>query len=98
MGTVRYKMDLNNPPKMSEEELARIDAIRDEDIDYSDIPETDEEFWKNAKAIDFKALVKKQTTLRLSQNVIEHFKADGRGWQTRINTVLNAYVALAKKR
>ena len=98
MGIVRIKIDPNNLPKPDLEALARFDAIHDEDIDYSDIPETDDEFWKDAKAIDFKALVKKQTTLRLSQNVIEHFKADGRGWQTRINTVLNAYVASAKKR
>ena len=30
-------------------DLKRIDAKRDEDIDYSDIPEVDEDFFKTAK-------------------------------------------------
>ena len=33
---------------LSVEELA---ALSDEDIDYSDIPELDEDFWKNAKVV-----------------------------------------------
>ena len=36
---------------ISKERLAQLDAIRDEDIDYSDIPELDENFWKNAKLV-----------------------------------------------
>jgi hypothetical protein len=39
----RYKREL------SIKELA---AIKDEDIDYSDIPRLDEKFWKNAKLIE----------------------------------------------
>ena len=31
---------------------------------------------------------KVSTTIRLSRDVIDHFKAGGRGWQTRINTAL----------
>lgn len=31
---------------------------------------------------------KKQVTLRLDQDLIEHFKASGPGWQTRINDAL----------
>ena len=36
-------------------DLKRFDAMRDEDIDYSDIPELDDHFWKNAKLVDWKA-------------------------------------------
>ena len=36
-------------------DLKRFDAIRDEDIDYSDIPELDDNFWKNAKQVDWNA-------------------------------------------
>lgn len=35
-----------------------------------------------------KAPTKKLVSLRLSPEVIEHFKADGPGWQTRIDTTL----------
>jgi uncharacterized protein (DUF4415 family) len=37
---------------------------------------------------------KKQVTLRLDQDVIDHFKAEGPGWQTRINDALRG---VAKK-
>jgi uncharacterized protein (DUF4415 family) len=32
-------------------------------------------------------------TLRLEPEVVEHFRRDGRGWQTRINDALVRYVA-----
>jgi uncharacterized protein (DUF4415 family) len=35
-----------------------------------------------------KAPTKKLVSLRLSPEVIEHFKASGRGWQTRIDGAL----------
>ena len=35
---------------------------------------------------------KQQVTLRLPRDVIEHFKAGGTGWQTRIGDVLERYV------
>ena len=33
------------------------------------------------------------TTVRLSPEVVEYFKAGGKGWQTRLDTVLREYVA-----
>ncbi|MFC0819905.1 BrnA antitoxin family protein [Moraxella marmotae] len=33
------------------------------------------------------------TTLRLDQKVIDYFKADGKGYQTRINQALLEYIA-----
>ncbi len=32
-------------------------------------------------------------TIRLSANVLDHFKADGPGWQTRIDQALQEWVA-----
>lgn len=32
------------------------------------------------------------TTIRLSQSVIEHFRADGPGWQTRIDQALRDWI------
>jgi len=36
---------------------------------------------------------KQQVTLRLPRNVLEHFKAGGAGWQTRISRTLEEHVA-----
>ena len=36
---------------------------------------------------------KVSTTIRLSQDVIDHFKAGGRGWQTRIDEALRDWIA-----
>ena len=32
------------------------------------------------------------TTIRLSRNVIDHFKAGGHGWQTRIDEALREWI------
>jgi uncharacterized protein (DUF4415 family) len=36
---------------------------------------------------------KQQVTLRLPRHVLEHFKAGGAGWQTRISRMLEEHVA-----
>ena len=35
---------------------------------------------------------KKQLTMRLNQDVVEYFKLQGKGWQTKINEVLTDYM------
>lgn len=52
MGTVRVRVDPGDPPRMTAEERARLEAMSDDDIDYSDIPELDDDFWRNAKRVD----------------------------------------------
>jgi uncharacterized protein (DUF4415 family) len=37
---------------------------------------------------------KSQVTIRLSPDVLEYFKGDGAGWQTRIDAVLKDYISL----
>lgn len=39
-----------------------------------------------------KAPVKERVGLRLNQDVVEHFRRTGPGWQSRINDVLEDYV------
>ena len=36
---------------------------------------------------------KKPVSIRLSSDVLEYFRATGKGWQTRLNEVLQEYVA-----
>ena len=38
---------------MSQERAEQIKALLDEEIDYSDIPELDEEFFKNAEPVEY---------------------------------------------
>ncbi len=69
---------------------AQIARLKDKDIDYSDIPDLDEKFWAKAKIVEARS--KQAVTIRYDREVIEWFKAHGKGYQTRMNAVLLAYV------
>jgi uncharacterized protein (DUF4415 family) len=43
-----------------------------------------------------KLSVKIPVSIRLSEDVIDYFKSEGRGWQTKINTILGEYVKTHK--
>lgn len=68
----------------------QIATVRDEDIDFSDIPELDEDFWKRAELVEPDRT--DQITIRVKRSVLAYFKASGRGYQTRMNRVLESYV------
>ena len=72
---------------MSAEEIA---ALSDKDIDFSDLPELDEEFWREAERVDPDRT--QPLTIRIKKSVVDYFKSGGKGYQTRINAVLEAYV------
>lgn len=69
---------------------AQIAAMQDDEIDFSDIPELDETFWKRAELVEPDRTV--QITMRVKRSVLAYFKATGKGYQTRINRVLESYV------
>jgi len=66
-------------------------AMPDEDIDFSDIPELDETFFANARLLTPHER-KRQMTIRIDGDVIDWFKAQGTGYQSRMNAVLRAFV------
>lgn len=72
----------------------RLKNMKDEDIDFSDIPKITPEMFKNpvvrrgTKSVSANS----QETLAVDGDVIEFFKAQGRDYQTRINQILRAYV------
>lgn len=68
------------------EELA---AMPESEIDYSDIPELDDAFWKNARVVE--PDLTRPVTLRVKQSVLDAYKATGKGYQTRMNAVLETY-------
>lgn len=80
---------------ISPQRLKDLSVKSDEDIDFSDIPELDEEWFKNARLV-YPSERKQQITVRLDADLVEWFKAQGRGYQTRMNAVLRAYYEAAK--
>ena len=80
--------------RKSETDWKRIDAMKDEDIDFSDIPEITPEMFAHAVVRrNFKPIPrKKQLTLRVDSDVVEWYQKQGPGYQTRINSLLRAYM------
>jgi uncharacterized protein (DUF4415 family) len=80
-----------SPP--SRTDWQRVDALKDEDIDFSDAPEMTPEMF--ARAILRKGLKpigrKAQITLRIDSEVLDWFRARGAGYQSQMNAVLRAY-------
>lgn len=75
-------------------DIERLRRKKDDDIDFTDIPRTTPEMWaKGVVKKGFKTSApKRQLTLRLDEEVVEFFKEQGAGYQTRINSLLRAYV------
>ena len=74
-------------------ELSALEALPDDQIDTSDIPEIPD--WSDARRGLFYRPVKQQITLRLDADVVNWFKGqtpNGRGYQTKINRALREYV------
>ena len=76
-------------------------------VDPDDAPELTEDWFQRADVFEGDKLIrrgrppldegkKKLVSLRLSPEVIDHFKAGGPGWQTRINDTLLATVRLRR--
>lgn len=74
----------------------RISKLSDKDIDYSNIPETDEKFWSDAEVLF--PTKKTHVSIRLDDDIISWFKQFGRGYQTKINSVLKSYITSIQKK
>ena len=72
--------------KSTKSDLARIDRMRDREIDYSGIPPLDKSFL--TRATTPWPPVKKQLTIRVDADVLDWLKSQGKGYQTRINRIL----------
>jgi uncharacterized protein (DUF4415 family) len=78
----------------------RVDALTDEEIDFSDSPEISPEMF--AKAVVRRGLKSKskkvKLTLRVDSDVVTWFKEQGQGYQSRINALLRAYMEAHQRR
>jgi uncharacterized protein (DUF4415 family) len=80
--------------------LARVRAKTEEELehdiasdpDWKDVPR---DWYKDAEA--FIPIAKKLLSLRLDSDIVDWFKSQGPGYQTRINAVLRAFVQEKRK-
>ena len=81
----RYRVDPKKLRQLTPSEAQRLNTTP---IEYSDIPPLGAEFFTKATAAWPPA--KHQLTIRLDEDVLNWLKANGRGYQTRINRILRA--------
>lgn len=74
--------------KSIKSDVARLDRLKDRDIDYSEIPPLDTSFFR--KATEAWPPAKQQVTVRLDVDVLDWLKMHGKGYQTRLNRILRA--------
>jgi len=79
---------------------ARVDALTDKEIEASIANDPD---WAEFKDIDWSKAVfvippkKKAISIRVDEDVLDHFKREGVGYQRRMNAVLRSYVEQKRK-
>jgi len=83
-------MKAANTRNTSRTDWERLKKMRDHDIDHSDVPPLDASFFKNA--IIRLPERKRPVALRLDPDILDWFKRQGKGYQTRINAVLRLYM------
>jgi uncharacterized protein (DUF4415 family) len=85
---VETHMDWDRIKRLTEEEIEEWSRT---DPDH---PGADAAFWKGVPA---KSPEKQAISIKLDRDLLDYFKAEGRGYQTRINAVLRHYVERMKK-
>ena len=83
-------MKARNTIRESRTDWNRLTTMPDSDIDFSDIPKLDKTFFQRAHVRVPRR--KRSISLRVDPEVLDWFQHQGRGYQTRINAVLKAYV------
>ena len=96
--TVRYESleTLSKAPALSR----KIKAMTDHEVERARSTDDDAdvmppEFWQDADVIEPEGT--EQITLRLPRRVLKHFRATGKGYQSRISAVLQSYVDAKRK-
>jgi uncharacterized protein (DUF4415 family) len=83
-------MKVKDLRKQSGTDWERLSTMTDKEIDFSDNQELAENFFANATLR--MPEVKKAVSLRIDPDVLEWYKTNGPGYQTRINAVLRMYM------
>ncbi len=78
-------------------ELTKVDAMTDADVDALAAEDDEGSFDWSRATVGFPG-PKQQLTVRLDKDVIDWFRAQGRGYQTRMNAVLRSFVEAQRER
>ena len=80
--------------KRSATDWKRVDKLKDKDIDKTDLPEVSPEmFARGLVRRGLKSAARKQLlTIRVDGDVLDWYKRQGQGYQTKINSLLRAYM------
>ena len=93
-------MSQNSTSNKSQTDWDKLDNLTDEEIDFSDVEEIAPELF--AQAIVRRGLKpvpkKEQVTLRVDSDVLRWFRSQGKGYQTKINNLLRAYMNAHEQR
>jgi uncharacterized protein (DUF4415 family) len=93
-GEVRFVLDPNNLPRMSEERMAALRAMKDEDIDYSDTPPQTGPPTRRVGGPRFGA---PHDVVALEPDVLQFFKETGDTSSARVNAALREYAETHRK-
>ena len=91
--TGELQLDISNPPPLNAEQQAELEALAarpNSAIDYSDIPPIED-------ASRFYRPVKEMTTICLDADILAWLRSQGKGYQTKINTILRREMLAAKE-
>ena len=88
---------MNKVPESISKELAALAAMAESDVDYSDIPATTAQDWKSAVRGKSYRPVKQQLTVRIDADVVAWVKGQGKGYQSRLNTILRSAMLRIKE-
>lgn len=93
---------MNVKKRVLSSDLAKIDAHVVTRKEYKEIPEITDEWFKQADLHEGGKLIRRgrplgsgkkiSTTVRFDADVLDSFKATGRGWQTRMNDALREWL------
>ncbi|MEZ2277881.1 MAG: BrnA antitoxin family protein [Microcoleus sp.] len=83
-------MSVNDSSNISRTNWAALEAMNDEDIDYSDIPPLTDEFFENA-TLRIPA-AQARNLIQLDAEVIAWFREQSAEYKTTINSVLRRYI------
>lgn len=81
---------MSKVPEAVRKELAKLAGKLESDIDLSDLPATSTKDWRGAQRGQFYRPVKQQLTVRIDADVLAWLKAEGAGYQSRLNEILRS--------
>ncbi len=95
---LQRKPDGSFQPIRSKSDRARISRLTDAEIEKMaasdpDHPALDDDFWQGVDKLPSKEAI----SIKLDGDVLEFFRQQGRGYQTRINAVLRRYMEARRR-